>query len=246
MGTQLGEPPDTSRIGTRGASKTAQYEEARAIGKKLKSHWEASQAKEMMTIFNLSDKVLTTDHYSLLNKGHSFVPVSKADPFQLEIEMYKTQRVLYWNEIRKDNAPKLTQPIFKKHKKDIRTSNSSIKTFIQTVKVDTDMMMTKPPKYHQNLTLGERKALQDLSQDSSIVIHPVDKGGTTVIQSYQDYRREILRQLDDHTTYTRLTFDPVKKFQTRIKNQIDLGILNGFLDEKMAHPKHPVLYTLPK
>ncbi|CAH2277150.1 Hypothetical predicted protein [Pelobates cultripes] len=108
------------------------------------------------------------------------------------------------------------------------------------------MMVTKPPKYHQNLTLGERKALQDFSQDSSIVIHPVDKGGTTVIQSYQDYRREILRQLDDHTTYTRLTFDPVKKFQTRIKNQIDLGILNGFLDEKMAHPKHPVLYTLPK
>ncbi|CAH2275928.1 Hypothetical predicted protein, partial [Pelobates cultripes] len=134
----------------------------------------------------------------------------------------------------KEPTSKLISPFYKKQKKDVRTNNASIRTFIQTVKADTEQMVKNPPTYQSNLTPGEIKALHDLSHDINIVIHSADKGGTTMIQSYQDYRNEILRQLNDHTTYMRLTFDPVKKFQTRIKNQIDLGILSGFLDEKTA------------
>ncbi|CAH2305106.1 Hypothetical predicted protein, partial [Pelobates cultripes] len=170
----------------------------------------------------------------------------------MEIEIYKTQRTFYSNEIRKDNIAERVHPFYKKSNKDIRTSNPSIKTFIQTLKADTEQMFKNPPKYHQNLTKGEKMALKDLSGDPNIVIHSADKGGATVIQSYRNYHQEILRQLDDTATYMKLTYDPVSKFQTRIKNHIELGIRNGYLDEKtaqflyVANPKHPVLYTLPK
>ncbi|CAH2220900.1 Hypothetical predicted protein, partial [Pelobates cultripes] len=86
----------------------------------------------MTVVVNLSDKILNSDHYSLLNKGLSYVPVTKPDPFHMEVEMYKTQRILYSHEIRRDIVKTSPHPFYKRHQKDIRTPNASIKTFIQT------------------------------------------------------------------------------------------------------------------
>ncbi|CAH2301337.1 Hypothetical predicted protein, partial [Pelobates cultripes] len=120
------------------------------------------------------------------------------------------------------------------------------------VKTDTEKIIKNSPRHHQNLTPGEKIALMDLRQDPNIIIRSSDKGGATVIQSYDNYRIEVYRQLNDTLTYARLTFDPTKKFQMRIQNHIDLGKQMEYLDLKTAqflfveYPRHPVLYTLPK
>ncbi|CAH2299115.1 vomeronasal type-2 receptor 26-like, partial [Pelobates cultripes] len=212
--------------------------------KKYKPHGQTTQDEEI-TVFNLSNKILNSDHYSLLNKALSFVPVAKPDLFQTEVELYKIQRILYSNEIKKHPTKKPTHVFPMKNKRDIRTANSSIKAFIQTVKMDIEKIVKNPPLSHQNLSPGEKAALKDLSQDPNIVIRGADKGGATVIQSYDQYRKEILRQLSDTSVYTKLTFDPTAKFQKRIKNHVELGLQLEYLDTHTAqyltveHPRYP-------
>ncbi|CAH2327495.1 Hypothetical predicted protein [Pelobates cultripes] len=80
----------------------------------------------------------------------------------------------------------------------------------------------KPPRQRRdNLSKEEHIALKDLMQDPTIIIRPADKGGAVVIQTYVDYRNEIMRQLNDESTYRRLTFDPVSKFQRMIDNLLN-------------------------
>lgn len=45
--------------------------------------------------------------------------------------------------------------------------------------------------------MKERGALQELSQDSSIVIKRSDKGGLLVIQDASKYQEEVIHQLSD-------------------------------------------------
>ncbi|CAH2299350.1 Hypothetical predicted protein, partial [Pelobates cultripes] len=105
-------------------------------------------------------------------------------------------------------------------------------------------MPTPPPNLHHR---GN-----DLRDDANIVIRPADKGGGVVIQSYQQYKCEIMRQLNDTSTYRKLTYDPVLAFQNKIQQLIDMGLQAGYIDSNTAkyllviHPIHPVLYTLPK
>lgn len=46
-----------------------------------------------------------------------------------------------------------------------------------------------------NLTWQEERALQELRQNTAVVIKPADKGSTTVIMDRTDYVQEALRQI---------------------------------------------------
>ncbi|CAH2275915.1 Hypothetical predicted protein, partial [Pelobates cultripes] len=166
--------------------------------------------------------------------------------------MYKLQRTLYANEYRKEDPTYQPNPFITKEKKDIKSNNMTIKTYVQTIHKDALKIIKTPPKHRPNLTLDEKAALQDLRDDANIVIHPADKGRGVVIQSYQQYKCEIMRQLNDTSTYRKLTYDPVLAFQNKIQQLIDMGLQAGYIDSNTAkyllviHPIHPVLYTLPK
>ena len=48
-----------------------------------------------------------------------------------------------------------------------------------------------------NITCNERKALDNLTKDTSIVIKEADKGGRIVIMNKEFYKRKILEMLDE-------------------------------------------------
>lgn len=53
----------------------------------------------------------------------------------------------------------------------------------------------------KNVTLKEKKALNDLKKDQKIVVNPADKGGRVVITNKSDYNQEMGRLLGDQETY---------------------------------------------
>ncbi|CAH2316706.1 Hypothetical predicted protein, partial [Pelobates cultripes] len=169
----------------------------------------------------------------------------------MEIELYKLNRILNCNEFRKTGTTSCSHSFSSRVKKDIKTSNIAIKTFIQTIHY-SQRIIKIPPHSRHNLTFKEKEALKDLQQDSTIVIRPADKGGAIVIQAYHQYKKEIMRQLQDAKTYKKFTFDPVKKFQQRINQLIEIGLQGSYIDSNTAKylqvefPIHPVLYTIPK
>ncbi|CAH2296992.1 Hypothetical predicted protein [Pelobates cultripes] len=120
---------------------------------------------EVTIIFNLSDKVLTMDHYSILNKGLTFVTVSKPYQFLTEVELYKLQRILNSHELRKDNTTTYSTPFPTRQKREINTPNASIKAFLQAVKSDIDGIVKDPLSHSHKLTISEREVLKDLKQD---------------------------------------------------------------------------------
>ncbi|CAH2251891.1 Hypothetical predicted protein [Pelobates cultripes] len=218
--------------------------------KKYKNHGKTSQATEI-SIFNLSKKTLDHNHLSVLQKGLKFIPVAKPKKFEMAIDLYKLQRTLYSNEVRKEETSTNVH-VFPSRNKDIHTPNPSIKTFMQILRHEVNSMMSAQPFHRDNLSKDEHIALRDLMKDPIIIIQPADKGGAVVIQTYEDYKNEITRQLNDESTYLKLTFDPVSKFQKKIEKLIEEGLSHRYLDENTAkflfvkHPKHPVKYNLPK
>ncbi|CAH2301737.1 Hypothetical predicted protein, partial [Pelobates cultripes] len=152
----------------------------------------------MKLIFNLSQKILTEHHSSVLSKGLTFVPVSRPAPLQVDIELYKIQRTLTNYERWKDNpttadtSTQITKNPFKiKYKGDQKTSNISIKTFMQSVKNESEMILKNPTDHRQNLSKAEKIALKDLMTDPNIIIRPADKGGVIVVMAYDKYKEEI-------------------------------------------------------
>ena len=63
---------------------------------------------------------------------------------------------------------------------------------------------SKPPK--SNITREERKALQDLKKEESILILPADKGKATVLMEVSDYEEKLTEMLSDEKTYVQNTF----------------------------------------
>ena len=104
-----------------------------------------------------------------------------------------------------------------------------------------------------NTSPGEREALKELQNNTSIVIKPADKGSSVVILSRDQYIFEVERQLNDHTYYRKLdnpiyleTIKPVTKI-------IDSLLRSKFINEKQRkyligedEPKPRRFYVLPK
>lgn len=111
---------------------------------------------------------------------------------------------------------------------------------------------TKDRHFYPNLLTNQRVALQELCDDDSIVITPVDKGGAVVIQDTDSYRAENLRQLGDQEFYSPLMTDPTSRFLSMIKRTLNNAKAENYITKDefnfllQAHPVRPVFYTLPK
>ena len=103
-----------------------------------------------------------------------------------------------------------------------------------------------------NLTKREREALNRLSNNTDIIIKPVDKGGATVIMNTKDYVKEAKRQLDNEVYYKRVERDFTLEHERLINQCVDKLILDGELAEEVAkllrpaQSRTPIFYMLPK
>ena len=74
----------------------------------------------------------------------------------------------------------------------------ALETFLEEVKFDLASIKLNRPK--DNLSLGERNALKELSRDKNIVLEKADKGTTTVIMNKEDNLTRVKFNLMIYTT----------------------------------------------
>ncbi|OCT99796.1 hypothetical protein XELAEV_18005577mg [Xenopus laevis] len=101
------------------------------------------------------------------------------------------------------------------------TCNRSVSTFAN-VKRDVGQYIKGKHRYSRNLYQKERRAIQELSKDTSKIVKPADKGGGIVVMDYTQYKSEVKEALD---------------------KQIEVKTSEFLI---MNNPRRPCLYLLPK
>lgn len=114
--------------------------------------------------------------------------------------------------------------------------------YIAAVQKDVLRAYAQHQPVRNNLSVEERAALNSLQADTSIIIQPVDKGGTIVILERCEYLEEGMRQLSDRKFYE-LPNDPTKFYESEIHNTLKSLFTAGNITAammKIMSPKHPV------
>ncbi|XP_072050056.1 uncharacterized protein [Amphiura filiformis] len=84
----------------------------------------------------------------------------------------------------------------------------------------------------------ERKAINVLKKEGSIVILPADKGKATVVLDKQEYSEKAEILLSDKKTYEELPSDPTQKYKRKL-----VAILTRLTnEEKITKTKYKQLY----
>ena len=105
-----------------------------------------------------------------------------------------------------------------------------------------------------NLSLGERNALKELSHDKNIVLKKANKGTTTVIMNKEDKRNSGQVQLDHIHNYRPLNKPIVSTTAKKVHRLIQSLLQEGHIDDMMAKwlsltpnpPRIPVFYAVTK
>ena len=95
-------------------------------------------------------------------------------------------------------------------------------------------MGNKKPQPFNNLTKGERKALQELREIDDIVIAKADEGGPVVIIDVKDYIREAESQLKNKDNYERLKYDPTETHNRLVNDTIERFKKQKMMKETIA------------
>lgn len=184
------------------------------VNKDIKDRW----------VINKSDKEITGDTLSVLQKGLNFA----ITPNKLPVSDFVTAI---------ESACKIIGP------------DSEQATLLRADCVNI-MKNSKLPE--SNITEGERVALKDLKEDSSIMVLPADKGRATVVMNSTEYHLKCRELLSDTTTYKKLKKDPTNiysnKLIAKLKELQELGVLtrSQYLHLYPTSTVTPKFYGLPK
>ena len=128
------------------------------------------------------------------------------------------------------------------------SNNPNIEVFKKLVLQDLDGLKLKKASDPIHL----KKGMQSLKKRKDIVIRPADKGGGVVVLSKEQYNTELLRQLEDTETYTKLLGNPTSKYKEQLKQLIHLGVKGDILNKKESVfllpevCRIPIIYIIPK
>ena len=180
---------------------------------------------------NLSNTQLTDKQISLLSRGLKFIPtpVTREDIIRCQLlnDFSQFARRMCLKYIFHGNDKEL-QPFHVKSDWDPLVQPSVVlETFLQEVKFDLASSKLNRPK--DNLTLGERSALKELSRDKNIVLKKADKGTTTVIMNKKDKLNEGQVQLDDIHNYRPLDKPIVTTMTKKVHRLIQSLLQEGHI-----------------
>ena len=170
----------------------------------------------------MSDIRLEPEAESLLKKGLNFAITPKCVP----TDEFITATEVACRQLKQEAADSLRSDIVK-----------------------TLRRFRKPPP---NLTLEERKALQNLKNKKEIMIIGSDKGRATVVMNTKDYKDKILDLLQDKDTYELLKKDPTNGFKTKLINMLRKWKNDKAITDKLYYKLYPTsdlpprFYGLPK
>ena len=112
------------------------------------------------------------------------------------------------------------------------------------------LQQAKAPR--PNLAFQQRRAIQDLKRDESIVLVPADKGRATVIMDKEEYTQKMKRILDDADKYRIIKRDPTLKIEKKITESLKHLRKEGYIDDRLCdsltprYSEPPQMYGLPK
>ena len=218
----------------------------------------------------MSKLELTPDDISLLDKGLTFIPTYRHLPIA---KIYETQNRLIRNLKLKDYF----------HGRQDKDYDPSKKTFVKpstwtppddAISVDTlgtiqkivgeTENVLKNSKilnskflilngHKNNLSTAERRALNRLKRDDSIVIKPADKGSATVVMDKEAYLAEAYRQLNNGYYYRKLEEPIYKENVPKLNKILQTLRTEGFISDKQVdflraseNDRTRIFYLLPK
>ena len=112
-------------------------------------------------------------------------------------------------------------------------NHHSIKTFIEATPNEINNKIKKTSRSnYSNVSVKERKALQELQSRDDIVITEAGKGGALVIRDVEDYIKEGERQLHNTENYKRLNYN-----STTTNNDTVNKIIKTFPKENVMSKK---------
>ena len=151
---------------------------------------------------------------------------------------------------RDDERDFVSNPFKKASKFNPKNQDTAIELYLS--RLEEEILKINTNIKYQNVTKKERKALDSLRNDTSIIIKEADKGSCVVIWDRDDYLKEAEVQLGDENVYEHLSGDAVspliktvKTCLAKIDNRGDISreILDYFL---VNNPKLGRFYLLPK
>lgn len=107
-----------------------------------------------------------------------------------------------------------------------------IQSFYQVIYTEILHMCQQIPihtRLPSNLLRAETLALNQLTDDNTLVIRSADKGGGIVVQDLEDYQLESRQHLSDSTTYRKLTSDPLPIFSKEAHDLVNKAHIKDFL-----------------
>ncbi|XP_062837651.1 uncharacterized protein LOC134299269 [Anolis carolinensis] len=169
------------------------------------------------TIINLTDRQLTEDQVSILEKGGNFAVTTTRIP--VENIIANVESAIY--QLPEEEA--------------------------EEVRMETARILRNAKLPPSNITRKERQAIKDLNSDPEIIILPADKGNATVIMETKQYKEKIRQLLDPtiyKKLKQDPTNKITRKTNTLIKNSsINFDIRQQLCKSEALPPR---LYGLPK
>ena len=97
------------------------------------------------------------------------------------------------------------------------TDNGALDAFLHRVRLE--IMNEHKQNKSDNLTRKERQALNQFTNNATLIIHKADEGSTIVVQDRSEYI-EAMKHLNDETTYKPLRENITHKLRDLINNKL--------------------------
>jgi hypothetical protein len=163
---------------------------------------------EKQTIYNLSDRILDNDEINLLNKGLKFgITPKKVD----EYEILANFEIL---------SQRLNTQTTEANKDERKTEIDTKVTFLKSLQSCAFEFLDLSKIARDNLTQDERKALDRLTSDKSIIITKADKGNAVVIQNIHDYKTKVTQLLTEDGKFKRIEVDDTLKREHSLQQKL--------------------------
>ena len=208
------------------------------FGSKFRSHTRSAKRScvnaEHLTdqykyITNLSSKRLTEPQIQVLSMGLKFIPSSSMHKDHLNgavSDFCRSNRIKHFF---RNEPPSKPHPFKPKSKWVPPKASADVENYLQ--RVENTLTSLQPITYQPNLTTAQKRALKELSEDTSIVIKSADKGSGIVVENRSNYIRDGLAHLSDTKIYKKVEKDPTEQLGKGINEFINTLYRKGIIDK---------------
>ena len=185
----------------------------------------------------LSKQILSETQKDILRKGLTFIP----KPKKLNIHSLHNDVRLFMHRMKckfefyhkPQKTTKSRDPFEIKKQTYLNperlSDNGTLDTFLHRIRLDMVNEYKHKQNRTDNMTRKERKALNELINNPTLIINKADKGSTVVVQDRCDYITEANKHLADPQTYKRLNENITSKLKEIITTKLESLYRNGFL-----------------